>query len=112
MQPSRLRATLSPSYPITTPVFLTMTTQTQLNPTSTNTQTTTSTAFQQRINNVFQSVLRRAPPPLGGGGGRGDGGGRGGGGSGGGGGGPPGGPDPALQPVAQAADVQAIGKIP
>jgi hypothetical protein len=42
-QPSRLRAMLSPSYPTTTPVFPTMTMQTQLNPTSTNTQTTTST---------------------------------------------------------------------
>jgi hypothetical protein len=46
-QPSRLRATLSPSYPTTIPVFPTMTTQTQLNPTSTSTQTTTSAASQQ-----------------------------------------------------------------
>ena len=89
-----------------------MTTQTQLNPTSTNTQTTISTASQQQINDVFQSVLRRAPPLSGGGGGREGGGGRGGGGGGGGGEGPPGGPDSALQPVAQAADIRAMGKVP
>jgi hypothetical protein len=107
IQPSQLRATLSLSYSSTISVFPTMTMHTQTNPSFTNTQTTISIAFQQWINDIFQTVLKRAPPLLGGGGGRG------GDGGGGGEGAPPlAGPDPALQPVAQAADVHAMEKQP
>jgi hypothetical protein len=96
------------------PTMLTQT-QTQIQGSST-TQAPSSNvpaASAATITNAFNKAFKRTPASGGGGGGGGGRGGGGGGGGGeGGGGGGGGGNPPALQPVAQANDVRAMGKLP